>query len=326
MKLQPWPRNISIFINAYEPFNTTVLFLPLYNMRNKNLTGTGVAIVTPFTKKGEVDKSALEKIVKHLHEGGVEYIVILGTTGESVTLSKEEKQLVIQTIISANKKKLPLVLGIGGNNTQEVVHTLKSTDLKPFEAILSVAPYYNKPNQEGYYQHFKAVAKATSKDIILYNVPARTGSNVTWETQVRIAKDFKNIVATKEASGNIEQIMKVIKNKPDDFMVISGDDGLTLPIIAAGGVGVISVVANAFPRQCSDMVRYSLEYKFGKAQKLQYSLTDIIDQLFADGNPGGIKYALSLLNKCEPYVRLPLCEPGDNVKKKLKELIGSYKK
>ncbi len=294
-------------------------------MRNTNLRGTGVAIVTPFTKKGNVDTAALTQIVKHLHAGKVEYIVVLGTTGESVTLSKEEKKLVIETVIKANAKKLPLVLGIGGNNTAEVIEAIQKTDLKPFEAILSVAPYYNKPNQEGYYQHYKAVAKSTKKDIILYNVPGRTGSNVTWETQLRIARDFKNIVATKEASGSIEQIMKLIKNKPNGFLVISGDDNLTLPVIAAGGDGVISVVANAFPKDYSEMVRLSLKHKFTEAQKLHYGLIDITDQLFADGNPGGIKYALSLLKKCDPYVRLPLCEPNDKVKKTLAELIKKYK-
>ncbi len=294
-------------------------------MGNKHLKGTGVAIVTPFDAKGKVDTAALTAVVKHLHAGKVEYIVLLGTTGESVTLDKAEKELVMSTIVKANNKKLPLVIGIGGNNTKEVVDTIMHTDLKPFEAILSVAPYYNKPTQEGYYQHYKAVSEATKKDIILYNVPGRTGSNVTWETQVRIARDFKNIVATKEASGNMEQIMKVIKNKPKNFMVISGDDNLTLPIIAAGGDGVISVVANAFPKQYSDMVRLSLKHKFTEAQELHYGLIDITDQLFADGNPGGIKFVLQLLKKCSPYVRLPLCEPNDNVKQALTELIRNYK-
>ena len=293
-------------------------------MRNNNLLGTGVAIVTPFTKKGTVDASALSQIVKHLHAGKVEYIVVLGTTGESVTLSKEEKKIVIETVIKSNAQKLPLVLGIGGNNTSEVIETIKKTDLKPFEAILSVAPYYNKPNQEGYYQHYKAVAQSTKKDIILYNVPGRTGSNVTGETQIKIAKNFKNIVATKEASGNMEQIMKIIHNKPSDFLVISGDDNLTLPIIAAGGNGVISVVANAFPKEFSEMVRLCLNYKFKEAQKLHYSLIDITNQLFADGNPGGIKYALSILKKCEAYVRLPLSEPNNEVKKSLQQLIKNY--
>jgi 4-hydroxy-tetrahydrodipicolinate synthase len=292
-------------------------------MRNKNLTGTGVAIVTPFDKKGNVDTEALTAIVKHLHNGKVEYIVVMGTTGESVTLSKEEKELVIKTVIKANGNKLPLVLGIGGNNTAEVIHAFKKTDLKPFEAILSVAPYYNKPNH--YYQHYKALSQNTKKDIILYNVPGRTGSNVTWETQVRIANHFKNIVATKEASGSIEQIMKIIKNKPKDFMVISGDDNLTLPVIASGGVGVISVVAQAFPKDYSDMVRLCLKGDFEKAQKLHYKLMDITDQLFADGNPGGIKFALSELKKCKPYVRLPLCEPNDKVKESLHQLIKNYK-
>lgn len=293
-------------------------------MRNKNLKGTGVAIVTPFDKKGNVDVSALNAIVKHLHKGGVDYIVVMGTTGESATLTKEEKELVIQTIRKTNAGKLPLVLGIGGNNTAEVVNSIKKTDLKDFEAILSVAPYYNKPNQEGYYQHYKAVSAATKKDIILYNVPGRTGSNVTTETQLRIARDFKNIVATKEASGNIEQIMKIIKNKPKDFMVLSGDDNLTLPAMAAGAVGVISVVAQVLPEDYSEMVRLCLKGNFEKAQKLHYKVMDITDQLFADGNPGGVKYALSELGLCKPYVRLPLCEPNEGVKQKLKKLIKEY--
>jgi 4-hydroxy-tetrahydrodipicolinate synthase len=291
---------------------------------DKFLTGTGVAIVTPFTKKGNVDVKALDKLVKHLIKGKIEYIVVLGTTGETATLSKAEKQLVIDTVIKSNNKTLPLVLGIGGNNTAEVVDTLKNTNVTNFSAILSVAPYYNKPNQKGYYEHYKAVSKASKLPVILYNVPGRTGSNVTWETQVKIAKDFKNIVATKEASGNIEQIMKIIKNKPKDFKVISGDDNLTLPIIACGGVGVISVVANAFPKDYSDMVRAAMKYDMATAQKLHYKLVDITDQLFADGNPGGIKHALTRLKITDPYVRLPLCEPSDSVKEKLNQLIKNY--
>jgi len=293
-------------------------------MSNKNLKGTGVAIITPFDSKGRVDATALSGIVKHLHDGKVDYIVALGTTGESATLSKDEKQLVMDTIVKANGNKLPLVLGIGGNNTQEVIENIKHTNLKPYEAILSVAPYYNKPNQEGHYQHYKAVAASTKKDIILYNVPGRTGSNVTWETQVRIAKDCRNIVATKEASGNMEQIMKIIKNKPKDFMVISGDDNLTLPVIAAGGEGVISVVANAFPKDFSHMVRLCMKHKFDEAQKLHYKLVDITDALFADGSPGGVKFALSMLKKCGPAVRLPLCGPNDKVKQTLTQLIKNY--
>lgn len=288
------------------------------------LHGTGVAIVTPFTKKGNVDVKALERLVKHLINGKVEYLVVMGTTGESVTLTKEEKQLVIDTVVKTNKKRLPLVLGIGGNNTAEVVYALKNTNVKDFVAILSVAPYYNKPNQQGYYEHYKAVSKASKLPVILYNVPGRTGSNVTAETQCKIARDFKNIVATKEASGNIEQIMKVIKNKPKDFMVISGDDNLTLGVVAYGGVGVISVVANAYPRDYSDMVRAALKHDMEKAQKLHYKLVDITDALFADGNPGGIKHALSRMKITEPYVRLPLCEPSNAVKEKLNQLIKNY--
>lgn len=294
-------------------------------MRNSKLKGTGVAIVTPFNKKGEVDVAALKKLVKHLHEGKVEYLVVLGTTGETATLSKDEKALVVDTVIKANNKKLPLVIGIGGNNTEEVVKQIKSTDLTPFEAILSVAPYYNKPSQEGYYQHYKAISQATKKDIILYNVPGRTGSNVTWETQIRIAKDFKNIVATKEASGSVEQIMKIVKNKPKDFMVLSGDDALTLPLIAAGAHGVISVVANAYPKKFSNMVRLAIKSKFNEAQDIHYSLLDITDQLFADGNPGGVKYLLSKLGICESTVRLPLVEPKQEVKSKIDALIKTLK-
>ncbi len=291
----------------------------------KLLTGTGVAIVTPFTKKGAVDTDALTQLVKHLITGKVEYLVINGTTAESVTLSIEEKQTVIDTVVKANANTLPLVLGIGGNNTAEVVHTIKKTALKPFEAILSVAPYYNKPNQEGYYQHYKTLAESTKKPIILYNVPGRTGSNVSADTQLRIANAFKNIVATKEASGNIEQMMKIIKSKPKHFSLISGDDALTLPVIAAGGIGVISVVANAFPKDFSNMVRACLSHDFKTAQPLHYKLLDITEQLFADGNPGGIKYALSRLNICESYVRLPLCEPNSNVKEKIKTLVNALK-
>lgn len=291
----------------------------------KALTGTGVAIVTPFTKKGDVDHSALSKLVKHIVSGGVEYIVINGTTGESVTLTSEEKESIIDTVKKANGNKVPMVLGIGGNNTSELIQSFKKTDVKPFDAILSVAPYYNKPNQEGYYQHYKAISEVSKKPIILYNVPGRTGSNVTSDTQLRIAHACKNVVATKEASGNIEQMMHIIKNKPKHFSLISGDDALTLPIIAAGGIGVISVVANAFPKDFSNMVRACLKYDFKTAQPLHYKLLDITAQLFADGNPGGVKQALSHLGICDSYVRLPLCEPNDKVKAQIKTLVKALK-
>lgn len=293
-------------------------------MANLDLTGTGVAIVTPFKRDGSVDFSGLKKLVNHLIQGKVEYLVVMGTTGESVTLSKEEKQKVIDCVVKENKKRVHLVLGVGGNNTAEVVSQVSKVDARTFSAILSVSPYYNKPSQEGIYQHYKAVSKASKLPIILYNVPGRTSSNVTAETTIRLAKDFKNIVAVKEASGSVEQMMRIINNRPKNFLVISGDDNLTLPMIAAGGDGVISVVANAFPRDFSDMVRAALEDDMAKARKLHYRLMDITDQLFADGNPGGIKYALSLMNICDTYVRLPLVEPNDNVKGKLKDLIRKY--
>lgn len=285
-----------------------------------NFTGTGVAIVTPFTNKGDVDFPALTKLVEHLIKGRVEYIVVLGTTGESATLSKEEKQQVIAHIVKVNKKRVPLVLGVGGNNTAEIVHSLKKDDLSAFDAILSVSPYYNKPSQEGIYQHYKAIAKASPLPIILYNVPGRTSSNMAWDTTIRLAKEFKNIIAIKEASGNLEQCMKIIKHRPDNFLIISGDDNLTLPMIAAGADGVISVVANAYPKDFSDMVRHALIHDLKTAQKLHYKLLEITEQLFADGNPGGIKHVLALKNITKSNVRLPLVEPNDNVKAKLKKL------
>jgi 4-hydroxy-tetrahydrodipicolinate synthase len=293
-------------------------------MANLDLTGTGVAIVTPFKKDGSIDFNALKKLVNHLVNGKVEYLVVMGTTGESVTLSKEEKQKVIDCVVKENKKRVPLVLGVGGNDTAEIAKQVSKVDAKAFSAILSVSPYYNKPSQEGIYQHYKVISKASKLPIILYNVPGRTASNIAWDTTIRLANDFKNIIAIKEASGSIEQCMRIINNRPKNFLVISGDDNLTLPIIASGGDGVISVVANAFPKDFSDMVRAAIEDDMAKARKLHYKLMDITDQLFADGNPGGIKYALSLLKVCDTYVRLPLVEPNDKVKQKLKDLIKKY--
>ena len=285
-----------------------------------NFTGTGVAIVTPFTTKKDIDFPALTKLVEHLIKGRVEYIVVLGTTGETATLSKEEKQQVIAHIIKATKKRIPLVLGVGGNNTAELVIQLKKDDLSGFDAILSVSPYYNKPSQEGIYQHYKAIANASPLPIILYNVPGRTASNITAETTLRLANEFKNIIAIKEASGNIEQCMKIIKYRPDNFLIISGDDNLTLPLIASGADGVISVVANAYPKDFSDMVRFALVHDLKNAQKLHYKLMEITEQLFADGNPGGVKVVLAKKKITQPTVRLPLVEPNDTVKAKLKKI------
>jgi 4-hydroxy-tetrahydrodipicolinate synthase len=292
---------------------------------HKLLKGTGVAIITPFTKSGKVDFAGLTNVVDHIIKGKCEYIVVLGTTGETATLSVSEKMEVVAHIIKENKKRVPLVLGIGGNNTQEVIEIIKQNDLKDFAAILSVSPYYNKPSQRGIYEHYKAIANSTSKPIILYNVPGRTASNITAETTLQLAKDFKNIVAIKEASGNMEQCMTIINNRPKDFLVISGDDNLTLPLLACGADGVISVLANAYPKDFSEMVRCGLKGDFASARKLHYKTFEITNQLFADGNPGGVKRTLELMKICGPDVRLPLVKPNENVQQKLKKLVADYK-
>lgn len=282
--------------------------------------GTGVAIVTPFTKDGNVDFKGLTQLIEHLIKGKVEYLVVLGTTGESATLSKEEKSAVINHVLDVNEGRLPLVLGVGGNNTQEIVSSLKNPDLKKFQAILSVSPYYNKPSQEGIYQHYKHIAEASPLPILLYNVPGRTASNISSDTTLRLANEFKNIIGIKEASGNLEQCMRIIKHKPKSFLVISGDDNLTLPLMACGGDGVISVVANAYPKEFSEMVRLAAANQYEQARKLHYKLNEITEQLFADGNPGGIKHVLELMKICKGFVRLPLVKPNAGVQKKLSEL------
>lgn len=287
--------------------------------------GTGVAIVTPFSKDGNVDFKGLTSLIEHLIKGKVEYLVVLGTTGESAVLNKDEKSAVINHVLDTVEGRVSLVLGIGGNNTQEVVDTIKHSNLKGFSAILSVSPYYNKPSQEGIYQHYKMIAGVSPLPIILYNVPGRTMSNMTSETTLRLANDFKNIIAIKEASGNVEQCMRIIKNKPKDFLVISGDDNLTLPLIASGAYGVISVLANAYPKDFSEMVRQALAGNIAQAQKLHYKTFEITEQLFADGNPGGVKIALELLKVCGSNVRLPLVKPNEKVQKRLKELVAAYK-
>src|ERR1035437_5083998 len=294
--------------------------------KNDKFRGTGVAIVTPFNKDNSVDYKSLGKLVNHIIKGGVEYIVVIGTTGESVTLSKEEKKSIISFIIENVNKRVPIVLGLGGNNTQEILNSLKvKSDFKNIDAILSVSPYYNKPNQRGIYEHYKAIAKESPVPIILYNVPGRTSSNITADTTLTLAKDFKNIIAIKEASGNLEQCMKIIKHKPNSFSVISGDDMLTLPMIASGADGVISVVANAFPKDFSEMTRQILACNVKDAQKLHYKLTDIIEQLFADGNPSGVKAALELFNITSANLRLPLVRVNKATQNLLAELIETYK-
>lgn len=288
----------------------------------KSLTGTGVALVTPFRKDFSVDIEALKRIVRYNIDGGVEYLVVLGTTAESATLSKEEKELVIQTIVEENAESLPLVLGVGGNNTQEVVNELKTRDLSAFTAVLSVSPYYNKPTQEGIYQHFKMIAQNSPIPIILYNVPGRTASNMLPETVLRLANDFKNIIGIKEAAGNIVQAMKLIQNKPEGFLVISGDDMITLPMVLAGGSGVISVIGEGFPKEFSEMVRLGLQGKVKEAYALHYKLADCIDMIFEQGNPAGIKEAFKHLGISENTVRLPLVNVNQDLSDRLKTFIS----
>ena len=287
----------------------------------QSLIGTGVALVTPFKKDFSVDTEALTKITNHVIEGGVEYLVILGTTAESATLNAEEKEVVIQTIVAANNGRVPMVLGVGGNNTAKVVEELKTRDLSQFAAILSVSPYYNKPTQEGIYQHFKAVSEASPIPIIVYNVPGRTSSNMLPATVIRLANDFKNIIGIKEAAGDIVQAMKLIQNKPKDFLVISGDDMITLPMVLAGGAGVISVIGEGFPKEFSEMVRLGLNKKVDEAYKLHYKLADSIDMIFEQGNPAGIKEVFKHLGLSENTVRLPLVNVDENLSVRLSNFI-----
>jgi 4-hydroxy-tetrahydrodipicolinate synthase len=287
--------------------------------------GTGVALVTPFKKDFSVDIDALKRIVNYVIEGGVEYLVVLGTTGESATLRKSEKELVIKTIVEVNANRLPLVLGVGGNNTSEVVEELKSRDFTAFSAILSVSPFYNKPTQEGIYQHFKAIAEASPIPIILYNVPGRTASNMSPEVVKRLANDFKNIIGIKEAAGDIVQAMKLIQHKSEDFLVISGDDMIALPMVLAGGAGVISVIGQGYPIAFSQMIRFGLQHKVDEAFEIQYQIMNAVDMIFEEGNPGGIKEIFNSLGLSENTMRLPLVNVSDNLASRLnlftKELL-----
>lgn len=280
--------------------------------------GTGVAIITPFKEDRSVDHAGLKNVIDHLINGGVEYIVSLGTTGESVTLNSEEKRGVWDTTVSHVNGRVPLVAGIGGNNTAEVLKDLKKFDAKGFDAILSVCPYYNKPTQEGIYQHYKIIAEESPLPIILYNVPGRTGINMNAETTLRLAHDCRNIIAMKEASGNFDQFNKIIKDKPEDFLFISGDDAIALPLISMGAVGVISVIANALPEIFSTMVRMCLDGKFIEAQPLHHSLTEFTYLCFAEGNPCGVKSAMKNLGICGDHMRLPLVKISDVTENKIK--------
>ena len=292
----------------------------------KSLIGTGVALVTPFNKDFSVDVAALKKIVNFQIDNGISYLVVLGTTAENATLSQEEKELVIQTVIEANNNRLPLVLGVGGNNTFEVVEELKTRDFSKFTAILSVSPYYNKPTQEGIYQHFKAISEASPIPIILYNVPGRTASNMLPATVIRLANDFKNIIAIKEAAGDIVQAMKIIEHKPNDFLVISGDDMIALPMVLAGGSGVISVIGQGFPKEFSSLIQFGLERKVDQAYELQYQLAESIDLIFEQGNPGGIKEVLKSLGLSSNVVRLPLVNVSEDLAKRLDTITKKINK
>ncbi|MDI1255213.1 MAG: 4-hydroxy-tetrahydrodipicolinate synthase [Flavobacterium sp.] len=283
--------------------------------------GTGIALVTPFKKDFSVDTEALTKIVNFVIDGGVEYLVVLGTTGEPATLTHAEKELVIATIVKANNNRLPLVLGVGSNNTAQVVEELKTRDFTHFSAVLSVSPYYNKPTQEGIYQHFKAVAEASPLPVILYNVPGRTASNMLPSTIIRLANDFKNIIGVKEAAGDMVQAMKLIQNKPKDFLVISGDDMVTLPIVLAGGAGVISVIGEGFPKEFSEMVRLGLAKKVDEAYALHYKIADSIDMIFEQGNPAGVKEIHKVLGLSEHTVRLPLVAVDEDLAGRIAEFV-----
>ena len=290
----------------------------------KELIGTGVALVTPFNEDKSVDFDGLKRLVHYQIDNGIDYLVLLGTTGEPATLTSEEKEEIKATVVSANKGRLPLVLGIGGNNTMAVVEELKTTDLSDYCAVLSVSPYYNKPTQEGIYQHFKAVSEASLKPIILYNVPSRTGVNVNPTTMIRIAEDFKNVVAIKEAAGDIVQVQRLIQNKPADFLVISGDDMIALPMVLAGGAGVISVIGQGLPKDFSEMIQHGLKGNVSKANALHYKVMDSIDYIFEEGNPAGIKALLKTKNICSANVRLPLVNASYELQEKIDIFVANY--
>ncbi|EGV42375.1 4-hydroxy-tetrahydrodipicolinate synthase [Bizionia argentinensis JUB59] len=292
-------------------------------MKHK-LTGAGIAIVTPFKTDLSVDHDALARIVDFNIENGMDYIVIAGTTGESVTITSHEKQAIINTIVASNKKRVPLVLGIGGNNTAAVIAEINTSDLSNIDAILSVSPYYSRPTQSGIIAHFQAISKACPIPIVLYNVPGRTGSNMLPETIITLANTCQNIVAVKEAAGNIGQYLRLLRDKPADFMIISGDDDLALPVVLAGGSGVISVIGQAFPKDFSKMIQLGLKGENKEGFKLHNKLMDITGLIFSENNPSGIKAVLSLMDLCQPTVRLPLVEATDVLKQNITEYINNY--
>ena len=293
----------------------------------KTLQGTGVALVTPFNKEGGVDVPALERLVHTQVENGIDYLVVLGTTAETPTLSTEEKELVKMTVKKANNGRLPMVLGVGGNNTQTIVEQVREVSPKDYAAILSVTPYYNKPSQEGLYQHYKTVAEATELPILLYNVPSRTGVNMDYRTTLRLAKEVPTIIGIKEASGNIVQIMHLLRGRKENFLVISGDDATALPTVLLGGDGTISVLGQAFPERYSQMIRQGLEGNYKEANAIQYQLLEAMELIFKEGNPVGIKALLSLLGVINTLeVRLPLVSATEGLQRELKAYLEYMKK
>ncbi|NRD21148.1 4-hydroxy-tetrahydrodipicolinate synthase [Winogradskyella eckloniae] len=287
----------------------------------KKFIGTGVALITPFNSDLSIDFDALERLVEYNIANGTDYLVISGTTGESVTVTAEEKKELIAFIVKVNNGRLPLVLGIGGNNTATVVKEIKTTDFSAIDGILSVSPYYSKPTQEGIYQHFKAIATVAPKPIILYNVPGRTSSNMLPETTIRLAKDFDNIVAVKEAGNNVHQYLELLRTKPKEFLVLSGDDDLALGVALAGGSGVISVIGQALPKEFSEMIRLGIARKAKEAYDIHFKLMPIVGLIFSENNPAGIKAVLECLNISNSYVRLPLVEATENLKHEIKEAL-----
>jgi 4-hydroxy-tetrahydrodipicolinate synthase len=291
----------------------------------KKFRGTGVAIVTPFKNDLSIDFAALDRVVNHVINGGVNYIVVMGTTGESVTLTKDEKKAIISYVVEVTAERVPLVVGIGGNSTQEVINCIRHSNLCGVDGILSVAPYYNKPNQRGLFQHFKEIATCSPIPVILYNVPGRTCSNITSETCIELANDCENIVGVKEASGDMAQIMRIIRDKPDNFSVISGDDMMTIPIIACGGSGIISVLANAFPAATSELVSNALKSNYKSAREIQLRYLEMIELLFVEGNPSGVKAMLNILSLCQNNLRLPLVPVSRTIYSRIQKAMEELK-
>lgn len=290
--------------------------------RHMNLKGMGVALITPFKQDKSVDFPALARLLEYIIQNKADYIVVLGTTAETATLTEDEKKAVKEFVVERVNRRVPLVLGVGGNNTKALTDYLKENDLSAFNAILSVVPYYNKPSQEGIYQHYKAIAEASPIPVILYNVPGRTGVNMTAETTLRLARDFENIIGIKEASGNITQMDDIIKNKPTNFMVISGDDGITFPLITLGAVGVISVIGNAFPKEFSRMVRLALHGQYDQALQIHHKFTELFSLLFVDGNPAGVKCLLNAKGMIENELRLPLVPTRITTYEKIRKVLN----